>query len=219
MEQFVHEFLRSKSVDEEVLEYVKDLLLDLIFEEEEENETPDVESISENVGDMLEAFVTEEEVRDMCANALVRAKMRGRAEEDARRNEGEENGETETKKQKTFLVDLQNIILGFGAKILLKPTALRLEKMKIYGIVGQNGAGKTTLMNRIAAKDILGFPEDVNVVFVRHEILSLSNATVSEFAREKEEESGGRGDETASSSEACLKEVGFDNKMMGKRVN
>ena len=131
MEQFVHEFLRSKSVDEEVLEYVKDLLLDLIFEEEEEeNETPDVESISENVGDMLEAFVTEEEVRDMCANALVRAKMRGRAEEDARRNEGEENGETETKKQKTFLVDLQNIILGFGAKILLKPTALRLEKMK-----------------------------------------------------------------------------------------
>ena len=219
VEQFVHEFLRSKSVDEEVLEYVKDLLLDLIFEEEEENETPDVESISENVGDMLEAFVTEEEVRDMCANALVRAKMRGRAEEDARRNEGEENGETETKKQKTFLVDLQNIILGFGAKILLKPTALRLEKMKRYGIVGQNGAGKTTLMNRIAAKDILGFPEDVNVVFVRHEILSLSNATVSEFAREKEEESGGRGDETASSSEACLKEVGFDNKMMGKRVN
>ena len=99
VEQFVHEFLRSKSVDEEVLEYVKDLLLDLIFEEEE---TPDVESISENVGDMLEAFATEEEVRDMCANALVRAKMSGRAEEDARRSEGEKNGETETKKQKTF---------------------------------------------------------------------------------------------------------------------
>ena len=76
--------------------------LDLIFEEEE---TPDVESISENVGDMLEAFATEEEVRDMCANALVRAKMSGRAEEDARRSEGEKNGETETKKQKTFLVD------------------------------------------------------------------------------------------------------------------
>ena len=144
-----------------------------------------MESISENVGDMLEAFATEEEVRDMCANALVRAKMSGRAEEDARRSEGEENGETETKKQKTFLVDLQNIILGFGAKILLKPTALRLEKMKRYGIVGQNGAGKTTLMNRMAAKDILGFPEDVNVVFVRHEILSLSNATVSEFARRR----------------------------------
>ena len=103
VEQFVHEFLRSKSVDEEVLEYVKDLLLDLIFEEEEEeNETPDVESISENVGDMLEAFATEEEVRDMCANALVRAKMSGRAEEDARRSKGEKNGETETKKQKTF---------------------------------------------------------------------------------------------------------------------
>ena len=62
VEQFVHEFLRSKSVDEEVLEYVKDFTLGPHFEEEE---TPDVESISENVGDMLEAFATEEEVRDM----------------------------------------------------------------------------------------------------------------------------------------------------------
>ena len=221
VETLVRERLVSRCVDEEVLEYVQDLLLDLVFEEEER----EVASISENIAPILEAFMTEEEVEDM-VGMVLRASGGGDTD-DASRDDDGEVGTTATPSGKTanetkFLVDLQNIILGFGAKILLKPTALQLEKNKRYGIVGQNGAGKTTLMNRIAAKDILGFPEDVNVVFVRHEILSLSNATVTEFAREKEGECGGGGDDGEkgeSSSEACLKEVGFDDKMMGKRVN
>ncbi len=215
-EAVIRDALSSKSVDEEVLDYVRDVLLDLAFDEEEED-TRDVETMTENIGPMVEAFLTEKEVADVCARVVEIASESGGS--DGARNEREAAGTTSSSGK--FLIDLQNIILGFGAKILLKPTALRLEKNKRYGIVGQNGAGKTTLMNRIAAKDILGFPEDVSVTFVRHEILSLSNATVAEFAREKEEDNGDgkNASSSLSSSETCLREVGFDDKMMGKRVN
>ena len=212
----IRDALSSKSVDEEVLDYVRDVLLDLAFDEEEED-ARDVETMTENIGPMVEAFLTEKEVADVCARVVEIASESGGS--DGARNEREAAGTTSSSGK--FLIDLQNIILGFGAKILLKPTALRLEKNKRYGIVGQNGAGKTTLMNRIAAKDILGFPEDVSVTFVRHEILSLSNATVAEFAKEKEEDNGDgkNASSSLSSSETCLREVGFDDKMMGKRVN
>ena len=211
----IRDALSSKSVDEEVLDYVRDVLLDLAFDEEED--ARDVETMTENIAPMVEAFLTEKEVADVCARVVEIASESGGS--DGARNEREAAGTTSSSGK--FLIDLQNIILGFGAKILLKPTALRLEKNKRYGIVGQNGAGKTTLMNRIAAKDILEFPEDVNVTFVRHEILSLSNATVAEFAREKEEDNGDgkNASSSLSSSETCLREVGFDDKMMGKRVN
>ena len=211
----IRDALSSKSVDEEVLDYVRDVLLDLAFDEEED--ARDVETMTENIAPMVEAFLTEKEVADVCARVVEIASESGGS--DGARNEREAAGTTSSSGK--FLIDLQNIILGFGAKILLKPTALRLEKNKRYGIVGQNGAGKTTLMNRIAAKDILEFPEDVNVTFVRHEILSLSNATVAEFAREKEEDNGDGKNASSSllSSETCLREVGFDDKMMGKRVN
>ena len=179
----IRDALSSKSVDEEVLDYVRDVLLDLAFDEEEED-ARDVETMTENIGPMVEAFLTEKEVADVCARVVEIASESGGS--DGARNEREAAGTTSSSGK--FLIDLQNIILGFGAKILLKPTALRLEKNKRYGIVGQNGAGKTTFMNRIAANDILGFPEDVSVTFVRHEILSLSNATVAEFAKEKEED-------------------------------
>ena len=215
-EAVIRDALSSKSVDEEVLDYVRDVLLDLAFDEEEED-ARDVETMTENIGPMVEAFLTEKEVADVCARVVEIASESGGS--DGARNEREAAGTTSSSGK--FLIDLQNIILGFGAKILLKPTALRLEKNKRYGIVGQNGAGKTTLMNRIAAKDILGFPEDVSVTFVRHEILSLSNATVAEFAKEKEEDNddGKNASSSLSSSETCLREVGFDDKMMGKRVN
>ena len=49
VERLVRERLVSKSVDEEVLAYVQDLLLDLVFEEEER----EVASISENIAPIL----------------------------------------------------------------------------------------------------------------------------------------------------------------------
>lgn len=40
-----------------------------------------------------------------------------------------------------------------------------------YGLIGQNGVGKTTLLNRLAAKDINGFPTDLRTWYIRHEVL------------------------------------------------
>jgi hypothetical protein len=38
--------------------------------------------------------------------------------------------------------------------------------------------GKTTLLNRLAARDISGFPEHLNVVYVQHEILANDEQSV-----------------------------------------
>ena len=117
-------------------------------------------------------------------------------------------------------MNLRNIILAFAGKVLLKPTNLELKKNKRYGVVGQNWAWKTTLINRIASKDIIGFPEAVKVVFVRHEILSQSNDTVIEYAKKPAAVGNNNSsDNNNNSEEECLLEVGFDEKMMQKKVN
>ena len=41
--------------------------------------------------------------------------------------------------------------------------------------------GKTTLLNRVAAGDIKGFPADVSVYYIQHEILSERNDSVLAF--------------------------------------
>ena len=60
----------------------------------------------------------------------------------------------------------KGIILAFAGKVLLRPTSLKLERGRRYGMVGQNGAGKTTLLTRLAAGDINGFPKDIRCVFI-----------------------------------------------------
>ena len=69
-----------------------------------------------------------------------------------------------------YIVRCKNIILAFTSKVLLQRTNLELKVGTRYAIVGQNGVGKTTLLNRVAAKDINGFPQELNCYFVRHEI-------------------------------------------------
>ena len=76
------------------------------------------------------------------------------------------------------VVDCDDIILAFAAKVLLRRTRLLLRRGERYGILGQNGVGKTTLLRRIAAKDINGFPQDVRVYFVEHEIGAISDSVL-----------------------------------------
>ena len=82
---------------------------------------------------------------------------------------------------KDYIVDLQGIILAFAGRVLLQRTNFTLERGKTYGIVGQNGTGKTTLLNRVAAKDIAGFPADVSVYYIQHEIVSEKEETIVDF--------------------------------------
>ena len=115
--------------------------------------------------------------------------------------------------QKDYIVDLQGIILAFAGRVLLQRTNFSLERGKTYGIVGQNGAGKTTLLNRVAAKDIAGFPPDVSVYYIQHEILSEKKETIVDFMVQMVPEGVSR--ETVVNT---LKEVGFDDVKMAATI-
>lgn len=115
--------------------------------------------------------------------------------------------------QKDYIVDLQGIILAFAGRVLLQRTNFSLERGRTYGIVGQNGTGKTTLLNRVAAKDIAGFPEDVSVYYIQHEILSEKEETIVDFMVQMVPEGVSR--ETVINT---LKEVGFDDVKMAATI-
>ena len=77
---------------------------------------------------------------------------------------------------KDYGVDVQNAILAFAGRVLLKGCDLRFERGRRYGLIGQNGVGKTTLLNRLAAKDITGFPTEVRAPCIRVGALATRHA-------------------------------------------
>ncbi|CAE7343407.1 TEF3 [Symbiodinium sp. KB8] len=60
---------------------------------------------------------------------------------------------------------------GGSPEPLLKGAQLEIRRGHRYGVVGSNGSGKTTLMARLASKDLVGLPEDLRVVLLRHEAI------------------------------------------------
>lgn len=48
------------------------------------------------------------------------------------------------------MISIENLSKSYGTKIVLEKLNLKLEKGKVYGIVGENGVGKTTLFKCIA---------------------------------------------------------------------
>ena len=85
---------------------------------------------------------------------------------------------------KDFALDMQNIILAFAGRVLLRKADVRFERGHRYGLVGQNGTGKTTLLNRLGAKDITGFPQDLRTWYIRHEVLCDDGVTVRQFLKQ-----------------------------------
>ena len=82
---------------------------------------------------------------------------------------------------KDFAVDIQNIILAFAGRVLLRKADVRFERGHRYGLIGQNGTGKTTLLNRLAAKDIVGFPQNLKTWYIRHEVICDDGVDVRAF--------------------------------------
>lgn len=85
---------------------------------------------------------------------------------------------------KDFALDMQNIILAFAGRVLLRKADIRFERGRRYGLIGQNGTGKTTLLNRLAAKDINGFPQELRTWYIRHEVLCDDGVTVRAFLKQ-----------------------------------
>ena len=48
------------------------------------------------------------------------------------------------------MISIENLSKSYGSKSVFENISLKLEKGKVYGIVGENGAGKTTLFKCIA---------------------------------------------------------------------
>ena len=55
------------------------------------------------------------------------------------------------------VLDTKNLSKRYNSKWALKNINLRLDKGRIYGLIGKNGAGKTTLMRTITG---LSFPTE-----------------------------------------------------------
>jgi len=197
-------------VDDEVMEYVTSVMRAMNEEAREGKCDVDVDALALAVMEVVGESMREIDVRAFCETEVARGRETAVEEGDeATVNEVMANEEGEV------MMDLKNIILAYAAKVLLRPTRLRLLRGARYGVVGHNGAGKTTLLTRLAAGDIAGFPSDVTCVFVRHEVLATLKTSVVRFVGEQAEEFGGA---SAEAIDACLRSVGFDDVSMKKTV-
>ena len=55
------------------------------------------------------------------------------------------------------VLEIKNLSKRYNSQWALKNINLRLDKGRIYGLIGKNGAGKTTLMRTITG---LSFPTE-----------------------------------------------------------
>jgi elongation factor 3 len=110
-----------------------------------------------------------------------------------------------------------NMMLMYGGspEPLLHNTTFELLRGHRYGVVGTNGSGKTTLMERIAKKDIVGFPDTVKVVHLKHDSIMEgvdAKTTVKDYAVLQ------CGIAAHESVTAALLQIGFDGSAMEKIV-
>ncbi len=112
-----------------------------------------------------------------------------------------------------YALDVQNCILAFAGRVLLKGCDLRFERGHRYGLIGQNGVGKTTLLNRIAAKDISGFDTELKVHYIRHEVTDDAGLDVRQYMAKQ-----GPAGTTPDDIVATLNDVGFPESLQAAGV-
>lgn len=120
------------------------------------------------------------------------------------------DAEAASSAKEEFVLKLDNIILMFAGRVLLRRSDFRLRRGGVYALIGRNGVGKTTLLTRLAARDINGFPEEVTCAYVAHEVQSDREVTVGDYARRRFEKEVGGGGDGAAVLDAALREVGFE---------
>jgi ATPase subunit of ABC transporter with duplicated ATPase domains len=58
------------------------------------------------------------------------------------------------------MVNVNNLIMRFGNRILFQDINLKLDRHKRYGLIGANGAGKTTFL-KILSGEINEYEGDI----------------------------------------------------------
>lgn len=136
-------------------------------------------------------------------------------------DDGEGGDDASAEPAEDLVVKCEGIILAYAGKSLLRSTKLRLVRGKRYGIVGQNGVGKTTLLTRINEGNIAGFPQDICVVYVQHEILANDETTVLQYMKNAQDSlkgEGVHGARTEADIVGVLETMGFDEIKRGNGV-
>jgi len=160
-----------KGVDAEVIDYLADSAAGIF--EEGACEADEIASELENaLGPFLEDAGVAPEVTSSFCQAILKAVQGGAAEGGSAPSSAGKDFQPPAR-SKDCLCYVTKLLLMYGGspQPLLKNATLELTKGQRYGIVGANGTGKTTLMARMASRDILGFPQDVRVVHLRHEAI------------------------------------------------
>lgn len=201
-------FSKYPDIPDEIRDYVADSAYGLV----EDIKDMDADRISLEIFDcinpLLEGSMCESEVKDLCTK-FARA-FKGLNPEPP--NDMSDNAKLS--KGTDYVVRCDSIILAYAGKSLLRSTSLILKRRCCYGIVGQNGVGKTTLLNRIASGEISGFPRDVRVIYVQHEILANDEQTVIDYLKGLANLHG----VTGSDISKVLEHMGFSDEMQQKSV-
>ena len=211
--------LASSKVDDEVSEYVSDMMGGMLDDADDGASRDELveELVDAAGGDAARVYRRERgegAVRERGESPQGRRERRRRRRRRGGGGGGGGGGGDGADEKKDYCLDLQGIILAFAGKVLLRPTSLRLEIGRRYGVVGQNGAGKTTLLTRLAAGDINGFPPRLRCVFVQHEVLVSLAAPVKDFLKSQAIELGADANDVA----PCLRAVGFTDELARKTV-
>jgi translation initiation factor RLI1 len=203
----INTLVKYPSVPEEVRDYVADSAAGLIEDIKDMDANSIASEMFDSVNPLLEGSISEEAVKDLC-------KQVARAFKGFDNLQPTQIASEDITLVSDYIVDCQSIILAYAGKSLLRSTSLLLKRGCCYGIVGQNGVGKTTLLNRIAAGDIAGFPRDVRVVYVQHEILANDEHTVLDYLRGLAANEGAAGADIT----RVLANMGFSDEMQQKLV-
>jgi ABC-type multidrug transport system fused ATPase/permease subunit len=209
------------AVDDEVTEYVADMANELLADGEEGRAADEmVEELVDAAGPMLAEFIADDAIKALFEGAVAHfiggdggGGGGGDGDGDGGGGGGRDGGAAAGGKR-DYCLNLSGIILAFAGKVLLRPTALQLEKGHRYGVVGQNGAGKTTLLKRLDAGDINGFPPGLRCVFVQHEVLVTVATSIIDFLTAQASQLGA----DPADARPCLVAVGFTPELMGKTV-
>lgn len=171
-ESVFNETLSSLGIDEDIVDYAKEVVTSILDELEGKSEQELEEELTEAIHDILvDGGAEEGAVKELCNKVAHAVFSGGQDTFKGDENINDANGNTKTEE---YVCKVEDLMLMYGGgKQLLKNTTLELRRNHIYGILGANGAGKSTLLNQLQSGGIKQVsPDDYNIISVDHEVVT-----------------------------------------------